>query len=161
MPGHLRTFVGHYLGFAPLVACGACDSGAGVGRRSAARWPRLVRAMVAVVLVLPYPTSIQRLRGTASEQWSVQRARLTEQMARTPGKHLLIVRDQASHFIHSEWAHKGADLENAKVVAARDRGVEENRALLAHYADRRGEPTVDARHRPAPNPAAPRVSLAF
>ncbi len=53
-----------------------------------------------------------------------------------PGRHLAIVRYSPTHFVHNEWVYNGADLNEAKVIWARDLGDKANRKLLAAFPDR-------------------------
>ncbi len=53
-----------------------------------------------------------------------------------PGRQLAIVRYSPKHFVHEEWVYNGADLQNTKVIWARDLGDEANRNLLWAFPDR-------------------------
>jgi len=54
-----------------------------------------------------------------------------------PGKHLIVVRYFADHDIHVDWVYNGADMEDSKVIWARELDDEQNRKLLEHFRDRR------------------------
>jgi len=57
------------------------------------------------------------------------------QLAQVPGKQLVFVRYGPQHTI-MEWVHNAADIDNARVVWARDLGAEENEKLRRYYPDR-------------------------
>ena len=53
-----------------------------------------------------------------------------------PGKSLVIVTYLPGHHSRWEWVYNEADLENAKIIWARDLGPQRNAKLIAHYKDR-------------------------
>jgi hypothetical protein len=63
------------------------------------------------------------------------RAKMMEQLSATPGKHLVIVHYAPGHDPGFEWVYNGADIDNAKVVWARD-FAEENKKLFDYFPDR-------------------------
>ena len=64
------------------------------------------------------------------KDWSLQRSLLQKWMEARHSPQLLLVRYSAGHDLNHEWVYNHADLANAQVVWARDRGTEENRRLL-------------------------------
>jgi hypothetical protein len=64
------------------------------------------------------------------------RAVLVKKLERIPGKHLVIVRYAELHNPHNEWVFNGADIDDGKVVWARDMGPAQNEKLLAYFKDR-------------------------
>ena len=69
--------------------------------------------------------------------WGTERARVLEQLSRLPGRQLAIVRyDNTIHQPIDEWVYNGADIDESKVVWARDLGEAENRKLAEYYKDR-------------------------
>ena len=58
-----------------------------------------------------------------------------EALARSPGKHLVLVQYAPQHKFH-EWIHNDADIDAARVVWALDLGEAENRKLIDYYPDR-------------------------
>jgi hypothetical protein len=98
---------------------------------------RAVVQAVGVAVLLVWSTSVAfALLAIRSEPWYQQRARLAEQLAGTPGKHLVLVRYRLEHNVHREWVYNGADLEEASVIWAREMGGQRDRALREHYAGR-------------------------
>ena len=65
------------------------------------------------------------------------RAATLEQLNRTEGRHLVMVRYTARHRDHQEHVYNGPDIDGQKVVWALDRGASEDQALFAYYPDRR------------------------
>jgi hypothetical protein len=80
------------------------------------------------------------------------------------GKHLVIVAYPARDVPSEEWVYNEADIDNSRIVWARDMGYLQNLDLLEHYPDRqiwyvnRGDPT--ARLVPYDRVSAP-LKLAF
>ncbi len=62
------------------------------------------------------------------------RIAINRQLAQAPGKQLVFVRYYSNHGYH-EWIHNAADIDNARVVWALDRGGE-NDKLKAYFPDR-------------------------
>jgi hypothetical protein len=52
-----------------------------------------------------------------------------------PGKQLVIVEYGANHYAGNEWVYNAADIDNAKIVWARDMGPSTNRELLQYFSD--------------------------
>lgn len=77
---------------------------------------------------------------------STPRAQFIDKLSALPGKHLIIVHYAINHDPGYEFVFNLADLENGKVVWARDLG-ERNKELLDHYRDRTVW-VVDADSRP-------------
>ena len=68
--------------------------------------------------------------------WSADRSRLLARLTLQEGKQLVIVRYGREHDCSEEWVYNEADIDRAKVVWARDMGVEQNRELLNYFNDR-------------------------
>ena len=66
----------------------------------------------------------------------IERARLQAQISRLPGQHLILVH-YGSHDVPSkEWVYNRADIDNSKIVWARDMGPAANQELLRYFANR-------------------------
>jgi hypothetical protein len=65
-----------------------------------------------------------------------RRAALQRELSAQPGKHLVLVRYSSDHPVHSEWVFNGADLENAKVLWARELDQQQNTKLISYFHDR-------------------------
>lgn len=78
-----------------------------------------------------------------------RRIEVNRQLAEMPGQLLVFVRYSPRHIFQDEWVYNEASLDDARVMWARDLGVEENAKLRAMYPGRTAlllEPDV----RPAP-----------
>ena len=107
-----------------------------------ARWPLgkwLARA--AVLLLIVDTGTLVAHRQCDALHWTCQgdpsRAVIQTKLSQTPGKHLILVRyDSDNHNIHDEWVYNGAEIDNAKVLWARELDEKQNAALLAYFKDR-------------------------
>jgi len=95
----------------------------------------------AAVLLLPFEVGTVLARHRCDPlQWTCQgdpsRAVIADKLNHTPGKHLILVRYEADHNIHDEWVFNGAEIDNAKVLWARELGREQNTKLLAYFKER-------------------------
>ena len=115
---------------------------------------RLGVVLVLVALMLPalsaLPSQIAILMGTSQafskdasnistpSYWANRRATLIKRLSALDQRQLVIVRYPSPdwHLIE-EWVYNGADIDHQQVVFAHDLGIEENRALLRYYPDRR------------------------
>ena len=71
---------------------------------------------------------------------NLDRAAVIQQLKRQPGRHLVLVRYQPSyginHDVDHEWVYNEADIDDAKIVWARDMGEQENHELLQYFHNR-------------------------
>ena len=107
----------------------------------------LVRAVVVICLALlpvraaasllhiPVPVTVIHTWYT-EDVHNLDRANVLNQLEREPGQHLVIVRYSPDHEILGEWVYNRADIDNAKVVWARDMGAERNAELIQYFKDR-------------------------
>jgi hypothetical protein len=99
----------------------------------------------AIVILLALDTGTYVARRVCSPlTWTCQgdpsRAAIAEKLQHTPGKHLIMVRydkDSDNHNIHDEWVYNGAEIDNAKVLWARELEPQQNANLLAYFRDRK------------------------
>ncbi len=64
------------------------------------------------------------------------RARVETTLERMPGKQLVIVRYSAGHFPADEWVYNDPDIDNSKVIWAREMDAGANRELIRYYKNR-------------------------
>jgi hypothetical protein len=95
----------------------------------------LVRAIV-IGLIFMIPLQVRSLRNTRDEVFAEQRAGLLRQLEALPGHQLVLVQYSRNHDATLEWVYNNADIDNSKVVWARDMGSEQNQELLRYYKDR-------------------------
>jgi hypothetical protein len=97
----------------------------------------------AVVLLLALDTVLYvSFRMCGPLPWTCQgdpsRAVIAEKLQHTPGKHLILVRyEKDNHNIHDEWVYNGAEIDNAKVLWARELDPQQNANLFAYFKDRK------------------------
>jgi hypothetical protein len=65
------------------------------------------------------------------------RARIAAELERYSGKQLAIVRYSTSHIVFDDWVYNPADVDNAKVIWAREMDGPANTELLRYFRDRR------------------------
>jgi hypothetical protein len=66
-----------------------------------------------------------------------ERANITAYLAKQPEKSLVIVRYSPEHSSLDEWVYNAADIDNSKIVWARDMSEAENLELIGYYKDRK------------------------
>jgi hypothetical protein len=103
--------------------------------------PALVRAIVMVCLGMAVLrlTAI-KAHAVIEDPWprgNIARAEALRFLERLPGGQLVIVRYGPSHKYDPEWVFNAADIDNAKVVWARDMGEQDNQELLRYFKDRK------------------------
>jgi hypothetical protein len=97
----------------------------------------------AIVLLLVLDAGINTFRGICDPLlWPCQgdpsRTSIAEKLQHIPGKHLIMVRyDSNDHNIHDEWVYNGAEIDNAKVLWARELAPQQNAKLFAYFKDRK------------------------
>jgi hypothetical protein len=103
--------------------------------------PVICVAMFALRIALPVPAPAtaesEFLRTWSSPRpinW--ERAELLDQLKNSPGRQLAIVRYKSDHDSLLEWVYNEADIDNAKVVWARETAVDEDRKLIEYFKDR-------------------------
>jgi hypothetical protein len=96
----------------------------------------------AIVLLLVLDAGINAARGICDPLfWPCQgdpsRQAAADKLAHTPGKHLIMVRyEKDNHNIHDDWVYNGAEIDNAKVLWARELDPQQNANLFAYFKDR-------------------------
>jgi hypothetical protein len=96
---------------------------------------------VALICVLMVPVQVFTLwanpRPLNDPSDGSRRARILAQVSSLPGRHLVLVRYKPDHDVLSpEWVYNEADIDNAKVVWARDMSTAANQELLSYFKDR-------------------------
>lgn len=100
----------------------------------------LVRAIV-IMCVVMVPIQAHLLAGApAPRTWAAigpQRVAVMARLAAFAGPQLVLVRYDSDHDPMLEWVYNGADIDNQKIVWARDMGPAQNQELLDYYNTRR------------------------
>jgi hypothetical protein len=71
------------------------------------------------------------------ENYGVDRARIEDELEHEPGKQLAIVRYSPDHEAFNEWVYNAPDIDNSKVIWAREMDDANNLDLIRHYKDRK------------------------
>ena len=85
--------------------------------------------------------------GYNAKSVGTDRARMLAQLQALPGKHLVLVRFMPRCKALYEWVYNSANIDNAKIVWARDMGAARNQELIDYYHDRQvwlAEPEQDS-----------------
>src|SRR5581483_4953283 len=97
----------------------------------------LARAIVIMcLLMIPVQTHLLAAAPPAGT-WSAigpERAAIARQLTAVPGPQLVLVRYDWNHNPMLEWVYNGADIDNQKIVWARDMGPAQNDELLRYYS---------------------------
>ena len=119
-------------------------SGQPVGA-AAVRLTVLLCIVLAVIRLFAEPLHLRLANWPGSgwtSQWSgpgefgARRARVEAAMEQLPGQQLLIVRYTPDHNPVDEWVYNAANIDNSKVIWAREMDAANNRALVQYYKDR-------------------------
>jgi len=85
---------------------------------------------------LPAPASWFRDWESGGGQ-GLGRGLVESKLEKEPGQHLVFVRYSPAHDSHSEWVYNGADIDNSKIVWARDMGPVQNAELVRYFSSRK------------------------
>ena len=96
--------------------------------------------MVAVrIAAKPGPHEWSRPRPAqwcCADAGNTVREQVIARLEETGDRHLVIVRYKPNHNFDNEWVYNAADIDNAKVVFAREMDPASDRKLLAYFKDR-------------------------
>jgi hypothetical protein len=97
-----------------------------------------VRVFAVPLHVAPpeWPPSNWNLSWIGPEHFGLERAQVEAQLSKLPGGQLAIVRYGADHHPTDEWVYNQANIDDAKVIWARDMGTAGNLELIQYYRDR-------------------------
>jgi hypothetical protein len=109
---------------------------------------RIVRAVPAICILLVLVRAAAPLAGIppcreTPRTWcsltdhGQGRAPVLAQLEGQPGRQLAIVHYEPGHDLNNEWVYNGADIDNSKVVWARDMGEPQNLELMRYFKDRK------------------------
>jgi hypothetical protein len=90
----------------------------------------LVRALVLACFLSPV------IDGSGESSDGHERARILKQLESTGERHLVLVRYRLTHDVGNEWVYNSADIDNARVVWAREMDPTSNRELLRYFQGR-------------------------
>ena len=109
---------------------------------------RIVRAVTAICILLVLIRAAAPLAGIPAcrefpRTWcslidhGQGRASVLDELEEQPGRNLAIVRYGPGHDFSNEWVYNDADIDNSKVVWARDMGEPKNRELMRYFKNRK------------------------
>jgi len=84
-----------------------------------------------------WPPSSWNFTWYGPQHYGVERARVEEQLGRIPGGQLAIVHYSQAHNSFDEWVYNRADIDDSKVVWAREMDTADNLKLANFYRDRK------------------------
>jgi hypothetical protein len=88
-------------------------------------------------LALPqWPASNWTDRWYGPDHFGTERARVQAGFEAQPGRQLVLVRYSEKHNPLDEWVYNSADIDDAKVVWAREMSSTDNRELIGYFRDR-------------------------
>ncbi len=87
--------------------------------------------------VAEWPASSWADRWYGPENFGLARDGFERELEKSPGKQLVIVRYTPDHNPLDEWVYNAADIDNSKVIWAREMDDAENRELIHYYKDRK------------------------
>jgi len=111
----------------------------------ATRWPTSIgQSLIRTIPVLACAMILLRIAAVefhvqiepAWPRGNLDRAAVAGELARIPGKQLVLVSYSPLHNVDWEWVWNDADIDNSKVVWARDMGSAQNEELLNYFNDR-------------------------
>lgn len=131
-------FHSHYM--APVVPLAFVLSLEALRRSAAWNWRGRAPGKI-LALGLPFLTLCVAAAGAAGppgplERWAQRRAELQQRLESLPGRQMVLVHYAPGHDFYEEWVKNRADLQQAKVVWAREHSPEEDCALIASYPAR-------------------------
>lgn len=127
---------------APTVASLVLAVVLGIRRLRVLTWRRTARqSTVARGLILSHVPAFVLFVGVylvdPAPEFALARARILDDLGRTPERHLVLVRYHPDHDVRYEWVYNDADIDAAKVVWARSFGGGADRRLREYFGARR------------------------
>ena len=127
--------------FAPILGVTMVPLVYGLREISEWRWRdrpagrRIAIGLVLVYAVLLPPWMATRLSPSANAPRN--RTIVADRLENVDGNHLVVVRYRPGHSLHDEWVYNDADLEESRIVWARNMDPARNGQLIDYFSDRR------------------------
>lgn len=83
-----------------------------------------------------FPVTNWNFTWYGPDHFGTERVRVGAELERLPGKQLVLVRYSAKHNPMEEWVYNSPDIDNSKVIWAREMDSRDNAELLQYYKDR-------------------------
>ena len=107
------------------------------GRAVGAALVRAIPVICCAMIVLRVSAVAARMPiEPAWPRGNLERAAIVRELQDLPGQHLVMVRYRPDHDLDREWVYNAADIDNAKIVWARDMGAMDNEELLQYFPNR-------------------------
>lgn len=95
-----------------------------------------VLSFLVSVVALALGVDRQRLFILDPSRQNTARAALIDKLSQLGGKHLILVRYGPEHDLHNEWVYNDAEIDNSKIVWAREMTLIEDAQLISYFKDR-------------------------
>jgi hypothetical protein len=86
--------------------------------------------------IAEWPPSNWLVEWYGPGHFGTERAHLEASLEKLPGKQLVIVHYSPRHEVFDEWVYNAADIDNSKVIWAREMNTADNAELIHYYKDR-------------------------
>jgi hypothetical protein len=96
---------------------------------------RLLAPALAISCVTPAVWVVKAAHP--AEGWERQREIVRQELEKSGGQHLVIVRYDEQHSPHQEWVYNGSDLDHAPIIWVHELAPAPDVPLLAHFATRK------------------------
>jgi len=97
----------------------------------------LTRMLVLLALARDTVIVVDAGRNPVNHSWNLDRAQIAKQLEATPGKHLVLVHYEPTHFFDQEWVYNAADIDGSKIVWAREIPEVDLEPLIQYFKDRK------------------------
>ena len=84
-----------------------------------------------------WPSSTWNISWYGPDVFGKDRVNVEQQLERLPGGQIAIVRYSLAHNPQDEWVYNAADIDQSKVIWAREMDPANNRELFQYYKDRK------------------------
>jgi hypothetical protein len=99
---------------------------------------RAVPAIACVMVLLRVGAAVAHAQiEPAWPRGNLDRVAITRQLEAAPGRHLVIVSYGPHHDLNWEWVYNAADIDNSKIVWAREMNAQDDQELLNYFHDRK------------------------
>jgi hypothetical protein len=99
---------------------------------------RVLTGLVMVGSLLVFQLNLQTaIADSTPKEWVQRRNAFIEKLTAIEGKHLVVVQYFGNHLYISEWVHNEPDIDDARIVWARDMGADKNQRLFDYFPGRR------------------------
>lgn len=100
------------------------------------RWPRFIAPLIFIFCIFDLSYDFHKYATRKPHGWKWERSQIVSDLEKTEVKHLILVRYAPKHDAHHEWVYNNADIDNSKIVWAREMGAPHDNELSAYFKDR-------------------------